>query len=229
MMIPPAGMASPATSPDASPSYGAPQPHFVSRLLRAGKNRLWYRRELRVYRYPLDKPPPLPLPTIFRRNCLDDLQYYERSSNEQHSPDTYRTMAIERRAQGLHLYTFVEGGRLLHYCWLIERQTRGEDGWVDQVYFPPLDTAVLFDHFTHPLARGRGLYFQALCRLLHDARDVARARQAFVTVFGSNGPSRHVIEKVGFQHEGSLFKERWLFYSRRYPVSAGGEFPTALR
>jgi L-amino acid N-acyltransferase YncA len=165
---------------------------------------------------------------MFRWNCLDDLQYYERSSKEQHAADAYRAIAVERRAQGLHLYTLVENGRLLHYAWLIERQTRGEDGWVDQAYFPPVETAVLFDHFTHPLARGRGLYFQALCRLLHDARDIARARQAFVTVFASNGPSRHVIEKVGFHHEGSLFKERRLIWSRRYAVSAGGEFKTAL-
>ncbi len=130
--------------------------------------------------------------------------------------------------QGFHLYTYVEGGRLLHYGWLIERQTRGEDGWVDQVYFPPPDTAVLFDHFTHPLARGRGLYLQAICRLLHDARGSRRRPPGLCHVFGSNGPSRHVIEKVGFQHaEGSLFKERRLVWSRPC-VSAGGPFPTAL-
>jgi hypothetical protein len=201
---------------------------WLSRVMTAGKNRLWYCRELRIYRYPLSAVPPLPLPTIFRRNCLDDLQYYERTSKEQQPPDTYRKMAVERLEQGFHLYTFVEDNRLLHYAWLIERQTRGEDGWVDQAYFPPPDTAVLFDHFTHPVARGRGLYHQALCRLLHDARTIARARQAYVTVFGSNGPSRHVIEKVGFQHAGSLFKERRLIWSRRYAVSAGGAFPTSL-
>ena len=227
-MIHPAGMTPSATSPDASAWWSVLRRPLLPRLLQASKSRLWYCRELRVYRYQLDHRPPLPFPTIFRRNCLDDLQYYERSSKEQHLPGAYRTMAVERRAQGFHLYTYVEGGRLLHYGWLIERQTRGEDGWVDQVYFPPPDTAVLFDHFTHPLARGRGLYFQALCRLLHDAREVARARQAYVTVFGSNGPSRHVIEKVGFQHQGSLFKERRLVWSRRYAVSVGGQFPTAL-
>ena len=201
---------------------------FLPRVINAGKNRLWYRRELRVYRYPLDDVPPLPRPTIFRRNCLDDLRFYERSSKEQQHAEAYRRMAVERMTQGFHLYTFVEDGRLLHYGWLIERQTRGEDAWVEQVYFPPPETAVLFDHFTHPLARGRGLYFQALCRLLHDARELTRARQAFVTVFGSNSRSRHVIEKVGFQYEGSLFKERRLFRSRRYAVAAGREFPTAL-
>jgi RimJ/RimL family protein N-acetyltransferase len=196
--------------------------------MQAVKNRVWYRRELRVYQYPLEIAPPLPLPTIFRRNCLDDLHYYERTSKEQQAPEAYRMIAVQRRAQGFHLYTFVNGGRLLHYGWLIERQTRGEDGWVKQAYFPPPDTAVLFDHFTHPLARGRGLYFQALSRLLHDARNLTAARQAYVTVFGSNAPSRHVIEKVGFLYEGSLFKERRLFWSKRYAVSAGGTFPTSL-
>ena len=198
-------------------------------LWKAVKNRVWYERELRIYRYPLDHPPALPLPTIFRRDCLDDLQYYERSSKEQETPDVYRTLAVERTAQGFHLYTLVEGRRLLHYAWLIERQTRGEDGWVDQVYFPPPDTAVLFDHFTHPLARGRGLYFQAICRLLHDARAIEGARQAYVTVFASNGASRHVIEKAGFQHEASLFKQRRLWWSQRYAVnSSGGGFRSGL-
>ena len=201
---------------------------LLPRLLKAARNRLWYGRELRIYRYPLEERPPLPFPTHFRRNCLDDLRYYEQSSSEQRPPEAYRKLSVERMAQGFQLYTLVEGDRLLHYGWLIERQTRGEDGWVQQVYFPPPETAVLFDHFTHPVARGRGLYFQALCRLLHDARDVARARQAYVTVFASNGPSRHVIEKVGFRHEASLFKERRLLRSRRYAVSVDGRLATAL-
>ena len=223
-----ADISSPASSHDLSIGSLLSPSSWPSRLLNAGRSRLWYCRELRIYRYPLEEAPHLPLPTLFRRNCLDDLRYYERSAKEQQTPDVYRRMAVERRAQGFHLYTFVAGGRLLHYAWLIERQTRGEDGWVNQAYFPPPETAVLFDHFTHPLARGRGLYYQALCRLLHDARDVTRARQAYVTVFGSNSPSRHVIEKVGFQHEGSLFKERRLIWSKRYAVSAGGAFSTSL-
>lgn len=201
---------------------------FRSHLFNAIQNRLWYCRELRVYSYPLRDLSGLPRPCVFQRDCLDDLRYYERSSKEQQPPDAYHKMALERMAQGYHLYTFVVQGRLLHYGWLIERQVRGVDGWVDQAYFPPQDTAVLFDHFTHPSARGRGLYFRALCQLLHDARDLAQARQAHVTVFGSNAPSRHVIEKVGFQHEGSLYKERRLVWSRRYAVAARGEFRTAL-
>ena len=202
--------------------------HLLVVLAGAMMRRVWYRRELRVYGYPLQASPPLPRPAIFERNRFDDLQYYERTDKYQASPEVYRKMALERKTQGFHLYTFVQERRLLHYGWLIERQTRGEDDWVQQAYFPPPDTSVLFDHFTHPSARGKGLYFQALCRLLHDARDLAGARQAYVTVFGSNAPSRHVIEKVGFHHEGSLYKERKLFWSTRYSVGAHDEFRTAL-
>src|SRR5262245_3252359 len=151
------GMPSPTIPGDTSTVSSFSWTSVIPRVLNGVRNRLWYCRELRVYRYPLEERPQLPLPTIFRRNCLDDLRYYQRSSRGQRAPNASRRMADERMAQGFHLYTFVESGRLLHYCWLIERQTRGEDGWVEQVYFPPSETAVLFDHFTHPLARGRGL------------------------------------------------------------------------
>jgi len=227
-------MASPSrdTTPRIDSAPVSPATHhgssFFSRIPKAVWNRVWYRRELRVYCYPLADLSGLPHPTILERDCFDDLRYYERATKEQQTPHVYRKQALERMAQGFHLYTLVEYGRLLHYAWLIERQTRGEDAWVDQVYFPPPETAVLFDHFTHPSARGRGLYFQALCQLLHDAHDIAQARQAYVTVFGNNGPSRHVIERVGFHYEGSLCKERKLFRSRRYSIPAHGEFRTAL-
>src|SRR4029078_4843674 len=112
-MIHPAGM----TSPNAF-SFTDAKTRLLPRLLQAAKNRIWYCRELRVYRYPLDHTPPLPPPAIFRRNCLDDLKHYERSSKEQQPPDAYRTMAVERRAQGFHLYTFFEGHLHLHYTFL---------------------------------------------------------------------------------------------------------------
>jgi RimJ/RimL family protein N-acetyltransferase len=218
----------PQSAPSSSASPLSFPYHLFVFLAGAMKRRVWYRRELRVYGSPLDGSPPLPRPAIFERNRFDDLEYYERTDKYQPTPEAYRKMALERKTQGFHLYTFVQERRLLHYGWLIERQTRGEDDWVQQAYFPPPDTSVLFDHFTHPSARGKGLYFQALCRLLHDARDLAGARQAYVTVFGSNAPSRHVIEKVGFHHEGSLYKERKLFWSTRYSIGAHDEFRTAL-
>ncbi len=113
-------------------------------------------------------------------------------------PDAYRTVAVERRAEGVHLYTYVEGGRLLHYCWLIERQTRGEDGgWSTYAFLLPTRPSYLIT--LRILSReAADCTFKPYAGSYTTHGEVAGARQAYVT-FGSNGPSRHVIEKVGFQ------------------------------
>lgn len=194
----------------------------------AARKHVWYRCEKRIYVYEADRILPLPNPNRLRRDHVDDLRYYEQTASWQMSPDAYRAAARSRLAQGEHLYTLVEGDRLLHYAWLQTCHTRGEDAAVGQAFFPPPDSSALYDHYTHPSARGRGLFFEALCQLLHDVPTLARTKQAYIYVYGDNGPSRHVIEKIGFRYVGSLVEERRLITSRRYPVSAGGEFTTAL-
>lgn len=208
--------------------FSAPR-RLPLRLAGALKRRLWYTRELRVYCYTAERIKALPNPMLLSRDRFADLDYYERTEAEQLSPDEYRELARTRMARGEHLYTLVEAGKLLHYGWLIERQTRGEDAALGQVFFPPPESAVLTDYFTHPAARGRGLYYQSLCQVLHDARALAHASQAYIYVFGHNRPSRHVIEKVGFEYVGSLLKERRLLTTRRYAVANGDtEFRTGL-
>jgi RimJ/RimL family protein N-acetyltransferase len=70
--------------------------------------------------------------------------------------------------------------------------------------------------------------YQALCQLLHDVPAVAKTKQAYIYVYGDNTPSRRVIEKIGFRYVGSLIEDRRLFTARRYAVSGGGPFRTAL-
>jgi RimJ/RimL family protein N-acetyltransferase len=197
-------------------------------LWRAACKRVWYRCEKRIYVYEADRIPSLPNPRRLRRDHPDDLQYYERTASWQLSPEAYRAAARERLARGEHLYTLVEQGRLLHYAWLQPRHTRGEDQAVGQAFFPPPESSALYDHYTHPSARGRGLFYQALCQLLHDVPILAKTKRAYIYVYADNGPSRHVIEKIGFAHVGSLVQDRRLLSVRQYPVSAGGDFKTAL-
>ena len=58
-------------------------------------------------------------------------------------------------------------------------------------------SSALYDHYTHPSARSRGLIHHALCQLSHDVPAVAKTKQAYIYVYGDNTPSRHVIEKIG--------------------------------
>jgi RimJ/RimL family protein N-acetyltransferase len=191
-------------------------------------NRFWYRVEKRIYVYETSRIASLPQPHLLSRDRVEDLQYYERTASWQVSPEDYREMANARLDTGDHLYTLVEGDRLLHYAWLQPHHNRGEDNKAGQVFFPPPASAALYDHYTHPLSRGRGLFYHALCQLLHDVQTMTDAKQAYIYVYADNGPSRHVIEKIGFTYVGSLIAERRLREARRYAVSAGGEFPTAL-
>ncbi|HEU4683057.1 MAG TPA: GNAT family N-acetyltransferase [Nitrospira sp.] len=200
---------------------------FPSLLWRAARNRLWYRREKRIYAYEADRIGRLPAPRLLRRDQVDDLRFYERTVSWQSPPDTYRQEARARLNKGEHLYTLVEQERLVHYAWLQPNHVRGEDVAVGQVFFPPPGSAALYDHYTHPEARGRGLYAQAICQLLHDALALGKAKQAYIYVYADNGPSRHVIEKLGFRYVGSLIQERRLFAVRCFPVPAGGTFRTA--
>jgi RimJ/RimL family protein N-acetyltransferase len=197
------------------------------KILHAARKRLWYTSEKRVYVYPVEEIARLPHPRILRRDHFEDLDRYERTSLSQFSLEEYREVARRRHESGEHFYSLVEGERLVHYGWLMPHHDREEDAKLGQVFFAPPGSAALRDFYTHPLARGRGLYFRALCQLLHDIPET-RARQVFIYVYADNEASRHVIEKVGFRYLGSMVKEARLHSQRRYAVSAGAEFPTAL-
>ena len=201
---------------------------LLAAIWNLARKRLWYRCEKRIYVYEADRIPTLPNANRLRRDRPEDLRYYEQTASWQQSPDVYRATALKRLAGGEHLYTLVEGNRLLHYAWLQSSHTLGEDTAVGQAFFPPADSSALYDHYTHPSARGQGLFYQALCQLLHDVPALAMTKQAYIYVYGDNTPSRHVIEKIGFRYVGSLIEDRRLFTVRRYAVSAGGPFRTAL-
>ena len=195
---------------------------------RAVRTRLWSRLELCFYSYRVKESLHLPCTTVLRRDCMEDLRYYERTDRDQMPPDVFLSESQQRRALGNHLYTLVRDGRLVFYGWLVDRQERSEDPLMGQVFFPPEDAAVVFDCYVHPLARGRGLYGKALRHRLNDARVLAKAGQVCMAAFADNLISNHVIRKIGFRYMGSFIKERRLWLTRRYPIAVMPEFRTAL-
>src|SRR4051812_40073208 len=99
---------------------------MVARIFRALRRRLWHRRELRILSCPAERIDALPRPSHLRRDHLEDLEYYQPTDSDQVSRELYLEVARDRRAEGHHLYTRVEGRLLVHYGWLIDRQERGE-------------------------------------------------------------------------------------------------------
>jgi len=209
-------------------------PSNVFRLLTARgvaeaiRARCWYRRDLRFYACDEKNILALPRHQFLRRDCFDDLDYYAQCERGQMSPETFRRENTKRQILGYHLYTLVQDGRLVFYAWLVDRQARSEDPVLGQVFFPPTDASVIFDCYTHPVDRWKGIYHRALCQILHDARDITQARQACMAAYADNRISCHVIEKLGFHYIGSMIKQRRLFKTHRYAVAVDHTFKTAL-
>ncbi|MFL6213176.1 MAG: GNAT family N-acetyltransferase [Blastocatellia bacterium] len=180
------------------------------------KKRLWHTGEMRIYAMDAAAVAQLPNPHAMKRDCLDDLLAYEPAEGWQPPKDEFLRHAAEALETGAHIYTYVEGGRLLHYGWLIERQTESVLSEVGQTNYLPPDAAVLADYYSHPLARGRGLYQKSLSQMLHDAAAISGTRRIYIGVMADNGPSRHVIEKLGFVYQYSFFRQRRPHQTRRW-------------
>src|SRR5262249_27793723 len=133
--------------------------------------------------------------------------------------------AEERLANGDHCYTRVEDGLLVHYGWLVDRKERTFMDEVRQWWTLPPGSAVVYDFFTHPRFRGRGLDASSLARMIGPAADFPGPAAIYVAARPDNGPPRRVIEKLGFVYDRSFYERRRLVDVGRWCDSGGGAPP----
>jgi GNAT superfamily N-acetyltransferase len=201
----------------------------LRRVARALQMRIWRRVELCIFVCPAERVRNLPNPRRLRRDRFEDLEHCTAWSYQNLTRDQYLAHVGERRASGEHhLYSLVEDGVLIHYGWVTSRQRQAPDAAIGLVFVPPPDSAALWDYFTHPTARGRGLYKDSLRQCMHDAVEIDGARNVFIYVYADNAVSRHVIETAGFEYCGSLVMERRFFRTRRYAIAPRGPLDVRL-
>jgi CelD/BcsL family acetyltransferase involved in cellulose biosynthesis/RimJ/RimL family protein N-acetyltransferase len=173
----------------------------------AGKSAMLLRRicstvELRVYALETRSVPCLKHPAMDRDRLVDLLEFEPAVGRARQD---FLAEALKRIAKGHHCYTRVENHRLLHRGWSAEvRDTISSPKMAQEFRFRP-GSVVFYDSFTDPRWRGRGLYTSALYQMLCDAIHIAGAKQVYVAVTSDNQVARHVIEKLGFSHLGTLF------------------------
>lgn len=182
-------------------------PIKASRIL---KKAAWHTSEMRVYSMDAAAVRHLPRPQLMNRDNLQDLLAYEITEAWQPTVHQFLNQALENLEGGMHVYTRVEDGRLLHYGWMNERPGKLFLSEVGQVlYFPP-NSVTLGNSYTHPRARGRGLFRDAVSQMLHDAADIPGTEEIYIWVMADNRASRHVMEKLGFVYRYSFFQQRKL-------------------
>lgn len=172
--------------------------------------KVWDNTEFRVYTYAPEDVQQLPRPQVMTRDDVSALITFAPMADYQ-TQQGFFERALQQLETEQHCYTLVENNCLVHYGWLGLRQQKARLSEVSQEYiFDEPDNAVLYDFFTHPQARGRGLYQQALYQILHDVAELPDIKKIYIMVLADNAPSRHVIEKVGFTYKSSLFRQKRL-------------------
>jgi GNAT superfamily N-acetyltransferase len=87
------------------------------------------------------------------------------------------------------------GTDVVAYCWLTGAPVAVAE--IDRLLIPGPDEVYLYEAFTSPAWRGRGLFQALLVRLQHFAHARGR-RRALIFVLASNVPSWRAIEGAGF-------------------------------
>jgi RimJ/RimL family protein N-acetyltransferase len=145
----------------------------------------------------------LPTGPTMHQNDWSDLLKFNPVESWQNKTQ-FLTEARERIERGERVFTHADGETLLHYGWFAPDQKESFFSEIQQRYQYPPGSAVLYDFYTDPDARGRGFYRSNLLQMLQRAAAETGIKQIYISVNADNGASRHVIESVGFQHQVSL-------------------------
>lgn len=180
---------------------------------------LFSHTELRVYRHTVQSATVFPADEIVSRDRAQALREFEETESW-HSASEFVSSGVARLATGEKFYSVSENGLLLHWGWMIEKQKSAFLTEVSQWTELPDHSGVLYDFYSHPEARGRGLYQRTLATMLNHASRIPNLQYVYIFVEADNGPSRHVIEKLGFDYQYSLCRQRYLVFSRRWRPSA---------
>ncbi len=173
-------------------------------------------KEVRMYSFDVERIIDIENRGTMNVDSVSDLLKYKPVEGWQDTTSQFHQKVLRNFEAGIHSYSYAEDETLLHYGWLIERQEVSNVFEVGQEFNLPPNTSVLFDYYTHPKARGKGLYQKSLLQGLHDAAKIPETEQVFIGVIADNAPSRHVIEKLGFKYEGSLFRETRLGFVKKW-------------
>lgn len=178
----------------------------------------WVRDEFRIYRYRLAELPAVKTDdgAVVRRDHAPHLEAYEPTAPWWIPKKSFLATANDRLAAGEHVYTVADDGKLLHYAWSADRRESMVVQEVEQTIHFAIPGAVLYDAYTIPEARGRGLHARSVFARLRDAHSIAGARWAYVGCLARNGASRAVIERCGFAYYTSLHRIEALGFSTRW-------------
>lgn len=166
---------------------------------------LWSERVLILYAVRAAHALPAVDGDAIARNRVEDLQAFQ-PTERWHDRQQFIDEALRRIAAGMQLYTYVSDGVLLHFAWMVPRQSEATFTHVHQYHRFEPGTAVLFNAYTHPRARGGGLHERSMRRRIADALAIDGTEQVVAAFESTNQVSRGVAVRCGMRPELVFFE-----------------------
>jgi CelD/BcsL family acetyltransferase involved in cellulose biosynthesis len=171
-------------------------------LLKSATTWLYSSRETRVYGYAAAGAASLEVSALIRRDCLDDLLTY-RPTPGSPSRQEFLGAAMERLEAGQHVYTYVQGDRLIVFGWLAEDAS---EETLPGVRLPPRSAAVL-EFQTFGKSPDHDLSAISLKTMLRDAARIPGLESIFIALPNTGLPALDAVKAVGFSYQASLFQK----------------------
>jgi CelD/BcsL family acetyltransferase involved in cellulose biosynthesis/RimJ/RimL family protein N-acetyltransferase len=194
----------------------------VRTLVRRAGEAAWSTKEFQVFAcFNLVLPDTRVPEWRVRRLHLVDLLMYEPESGREADYFRFLSEALERLERGRICFTHSEEGRLTHHSWL-EPDARQR---VTSIGGPAIRfsavAGVLWDAYTHPSARGRGLHKESIVARLQELQRIASGRVAVTEINSKNHVSKRNYERHGFVPIATARRARLLgFIVRRITYTA---------
>jgi len=150
--------------------------------LRRWKQRLYSTTEVRIYAqtiFPQSEPSP-DNPSI-HKNRWEDIECYDENAGWV-SRKRFLHVSKARLKDGEDIYTIIEDGRLVHYGWTAQPVSKRYLEEVDTCAEFESNSLYLYDFFTHPEYRNRGLYQRTVSQILAASVDLPHVRSAYIVV-----------------------------------------------
>jgi len=163
-----------------------------------------------------------------RCNSLSDLLLFE-SGQLWQNRNAFLSSALARLEHGESAYTVSVDGRLAISGWMATNRAPSYIPEVKQSMTVPPGSVALYDFFVHPDFRGRGLYRATIGHMLHAAFAVEGTQYVYISTLADNLPSKHAIETIGFEYQGSFFLRRRFGTERKWasPILEQSEVASA--
>ena len=139
---------------------------------------------------------------VVKRATPEDASIYERDIGTD-SRSTFRA----RLVAGTACYLVIADDRAVHATWCTTTGAWTRE--IEAVLIPPAGDAYVYESYTRPEVRGRGVYPYALVQIAADlsGREV---RDVWVAVEASNSASLRAVTKVGFEPSFAIgYRRRW--------------------